>query len=507
MSNSKACAGLVPHVQNVSKSFAGLRSPAGLCQTGESYRKSSSDSSESVSSNSPLPSQPPRLIRTKARAGIELIGIESNPGPKNQAQKSKKNSSQGKSIQSKPKAVVKARASRPAVSIAERVGSSVGGFLGKAASSVIGSIFGMGDYTVAYNSLHGAGGPPQFSGSGTRSTVVTHREFVGDITGSTTFTSTRYAITPSNSQLFPWLSEIAQNYEEYRIHGMILEFKTTSGTSVSSTNTALGTVVMATQYNPNDQAFSSKIEMENYEFGTSGAPFENFLHPIECKPGLTVAPQLYVRQPSYALSVNDDKLTTFGQFTIATVGMQAANVIGELWISYQIELIKPRLSTLVSGPGYVTLSSTTGLPGSAAFTNAFGSAPTIVATTQTNGAPGPFTGFATNPALPASSYPSIYYVTSLGTINFSASVFASRTVLLSCYYTGTTFSTNQSLTAGSEVTITALQNTSSATTNTYLWSITFPAATVTGTPYFVVTMTTPTSASFTRVDAALMLAR
>lgn len=339
-----------------------------------------------------LPSSAPTLRRTRKRAMVDLVGIEPNPGPKNQKkpQASKNLSKQAqRTIQAKPKTVVRTVAPKPVISTGESVGRSIGGFLGKAASSVLGSIFGMGDYKVNYNTLSGIGGPPQFSNNGTnRSTVVTHREYVQDVTGTTSFSINSFPITPSNSTLFPWLSSVADNYEEYRIHGMIFEFKTTSGMSVSSTNTALGTVIMSTQYNPNDPQFNNKITMENYEFATSGGPFENFLHPVECKPALTVAPQLYVAQSTSSGAVVDLRLTNFGTFSIATVGMQASNVVGELWVSYQVELLKPRISsfpTLVglgqihyAGSGSFTQNSSSGSLGSAAGTVTQVNAPTSV---------------------------------------------------------------------------------------------------------------------------------
>jgi len=362
--------------------------------------------------------------------------------------------------------------------------------LGKAAQAVVGSIFGMGDYSVKYNSLTAAGGPPQFSSNGnSRSTIVSHREFVRDIVGTTTYSSTVFSITPSNNTLFPWLSSLATNYEEYRIHGMIFEFKATSGTSVASTNTALGAVVMATQYNPNDAPFSTKIEMENYEFATSGAPFENFLHPVECMPALTVAPQLYVNQPVSASSVVDNRLTDFGNFTIATVGMQASNTIGELWVSYQIELLKPRLSTLQVGEGTVAIIATAGLPNGSTV-NAFGTNTSIQKQLGlSSGAPGPFSSFVISPATAAIAG----FNSATGTIQFPKSIFQNRLVqIVSQYSAPSGLNANQILTSTSQdvATLTNIDITG-ATFNVFTYYVQFPAATVASEPCFTLQMTSP----------------
>jgi hypothetical protein len=40
--------------------------------------------------------------------------------------------------------------------------------------------------------------------------------------------------------MFPWLSNIAQNFESYKLRGLVFEFKSMSGDALTSTNTALG---------------------------------------------------------------------------------------------------------------------------------------------------------------------------------------------------------------------------------------------------------------------------
>jgi hypothetical protein len=63
---------------------------------------------------------------------------------------------------------------------------------------------------------------------------------------------------------------------------------------------------------------------------------------------------LYVDQ--FAGSSGDLRFTHLGNVSVATVGMQAAAVIGELWISYDIILKKPRLSPTGSPTIYAKAS-------------------------------------------------------------------------------------------------------------------------------------------------------
>jgi len=221
------------------------------------------------------------------------------------------------------------------------LGRNVGGFIGR--------ILGRGDYTTNFadvksNQLLSAP-VPAFGNQG--GTVITHREFIADVIGKQSFTSTAYPINPGMQNTFPWLAAMGENYEEYEILGLIFEFKSMSGDSVGSTTTNLGTVIMATQYNADDPSFVSKQQMENYEFAVSGKPSESFMHALECKPHSTALSNLYIRTGSLPAG-QDYRFSDFGNFTLAVVGQQVdGSNLGELWVSYKIALKKPKLTNNV----------------------------------------------------------------------------------------------------------------------------------------------------------------
>lgn len=240
--------------------------------------------------------------------------------------------------------------------VAPGVGGAVGGALGSVvgggAQALVKKISGFGDYNVSKNSLvYNRDAVPEFSSKNERCTMITHREFICDVRSGPTvsgagtlFDAQTFRINPTVSETFPWLSSIAECYEQYVVQGMVFEFKTTSATAVSSTNTALGTVVLATQYNSLSPAFTSKQQMENYEFSQSTVPSNSVLHPIECDPNQTQCGGIFNMYIPGA-DAGDVRLYDIGRFSIATVGMQAANtVIGELWVSYKICLLKPRIT-------------------------------------------------------------------------------------------------------------------------------------------------------------------
>jgi hypothetical protein len=84
--------------------------------------------------------------------------------------------------------------------------------------------------------------------------------------------------------------------------------------------------------------------MEQYEYAVSTVPSESCIHPIECKRDSGVLEYLY----TYNGGSGDPRFTTFGNFSVATVGQQAASNIGELWVSYDITLCKSRLTPFPS---------------------------------------------------------------------------------------------------------------------------------------------------------------
>jgi len=279
------------------------------------------------------------------------VGIEPNPGPG--TKHAQGNQKKGREV---VRVVHKQKASNG--SFGKRAGSKFGGFVGDLAQKAIMGITGMGDYTVTSNSLfQGAvksSGPPQFltkQGSAGMTRIV-HREYIGDVSSvGLNFNLTRLPITPTSSTTFPWLSQVAQCYEKFKFHGLVFEFSTASATAVASTNTALGKVILCTQYNSVEPPFTTKLQMDQYEYAVSTVPCESAIHPVECKPSQGAPEFLYLSEAGNFSG--DQRWNQIGAFSIATVGQQAPSNIGELWVSYDVELVCTRLpgNVLTNGIG------------------------------------------------------------------------------------------------------------------------------------------------------------
>jgi len=263
-------------------------------------------------------------------------------------------------------------------------GSAVGGFfggplgatIGGTAGHLLGSIFGMGAYKLRKNNLMmSSNGPAAFNANADGSCLVSHREYLQDVSGSTNFgVDVTLDLNPGLPTVFPWLSGIAANFQEYEFMGLVFEFKSTSGVAVSSTNTALGTVIMSTNYDPTAPAFATKQQMEAYQFTTAGSPSTSFYHPVECDPAQNIVKNLFIRTGNIPAG-NDQRLYDLGAFNLATSGMQAVNTIGELWVTYQVRLLKPKLPEVTSGSYTHVVES---VAGTSSATNPLGSAGGLV---------------------------------------------------------------------------------------------------------------------------------
>lgn len=228
-------------------------------------------------------------------------------------------------------------------------GASVGSSLGGALSKWLGS----GDYTVGTNSIvnrvmKGSDTIPAMHNTN-QSVVIRHKEYLGEISGSTTFkVQQTFEINPGNAATFPWLSGVASRFQEYRIKGMVFHYVPSSGSAVASTNAALGTVMVQTSYRSNDSAPASKIELLNEYCSSEAVPSEPFCHPIECDPKENPFNVQYVRTGS--VPEGDSRLLyDLGVTHVATSGQQANDkVLGDLWVTYEIELKKPVVSSNVT---------------------------------------------------------------------------------------------------------------------------------------------------------------
>jgi hypothetical protein len=256
------------------------------------------------------------------------------------------------------------------------VGSAAGTQLG----AIISRWLGFGDYRVKSNSLlrvDSSGSIPMMHNTG-QSIIVRHKEYVCDViagTGAPTGfnISNRFYLNPGLEASFPWLSTIAQQYQEYSWRGVVYHFISTSGEySAAMASTSLGSVMLHTDYRVTAPAPGSKVELLNEYFACDARPTECFIHPIECDPKENPYNVQYVRSGAVPAG-EDPKTYDLGVVSVASQGIPVAGTnLGELWVTYEVELRKPQI---VGAIGSSTPSAyySSGAAGAATF---FGLSPT-----------------------------------------------------------------------------------------------------------------------------------
>jgi hypothetical protein len=279
---------------------------------------------------------------------------------------------------------------------------SAGGNFGSGLGASLSQWLGSGDYTVSSNSIvqrASAGTVPSMHREG-QSITVRHKEFLTEIRGSTTFlVRNEFPLNPGLQTTFPWLSALAAQYAEYRFKGIVFHYVPSSG-MVTAATPALGTVMLQTSYRATEAVATSKIELLNEYWSSEAVPCKEFCHPIECDPKENPFNVQYIRSGSLP-STENQLMYDLGRTTVAVSGQSADDIVlGDLWVTYEVELKKPVVTNLnntdiqcigISGTTTITAAAPLGTVRTLAF-NSFPVVPTMTSSTITipRGAAGVF---------------------------------------------------------------------------------------------------------------------
>lgn len=250
-----------------------------------------------------------------------------------------------------------------------QLGSRIGASLGNFAQSAFKRLTGIGDYAddapfevKGNNILH-----PEQSVTGGQTLVnvsdldregairIRHREYLKDVTTSVAFDNGIFYLNPAYATTFPWLSTIARNFEQWVPHALVFEYVPTSGNAINGLSAALGSLSLSTQYDFTQAIFATKQQALNHYFASSGSPANPQMHPIECDPKQRPTEVLYVNLDVDA-PLQDYQLYLLGATNLIAQGSPSSYNGGELWLSYDITLLKPRQSSgLITGPPVAVL--------------------------------------------------------------------------------------------------------------------------------------------------------
>lgn len=252
-------------------------------------------------------------------------------------------------------------------------GVGVGAARGWGAGAGFSKALGWGDYSMAdgpvVNSLVGprdetmkiSVNPMNNSGD----IIFAHTEFIRNITitspGGVTqspFQIDSFPLNAGQETTFPFLAQLAKNFTLYEFQGCMFQFKPTQGEGATS---ALGKVIMCTDYDPDTTVFHNSQQMENYDYASSAKPTVGQVHGVETAPSQRSVKMLYVRTgyepPGPAANGKDRVFTDLGLFQVATEGIQIpatigeTTIVGELWVSYKVRLSRAHIDEVHENTG------------------------------------------------------------------------------------------------------------------------------------------------------------
>jgi len=204
------------------------------------------------------------------------------------------------------------------------------------------------------------------SSKGDARICVSHSEYIADVSGSVAFSVTGYPVNPGLSSTFPWLSQLAVNYESYRFNRLRFSLRTISATS------ARGSLLLAMDYDAADSAPVNYQTMTNYNHCIDTQAW-NAEAVLNCdRADMNKLSQRYVRTGTLASNL-DIKTYDVGNFFIAALDMADSVGVGRLWVEYDVELITPQ--SIFALPSKTSAKIVSG--GTVSKTAVFGSVPVI----------------------------------------------------------------------------------------------------------------------------------
>jgi len=192
--------------------------------------------------------------------------------------------------------------------------------------------------------------------------IISHREYIQDITASTgnpsIFSVTGFAINPGQSAVFPWLSGVASRFESYCFEQLRFEYETEAPSTLG------GSVILTVDYDAADLAPATKQVAMSYADAVRSAPWEPSEHTSKIE-SLTKQKTYFVR-PAGLPAGNDIKTYDTGNLFVVTQGVTTASATcGELYVTYRVKLMTPLFDQTALGSG--TIFGKSGLSSAALF--------------------------------------------------------------------------------------------------------------------------------------------
>jgi len=180
-------------------------------------------------------------------------------------------------------------------------------------------------------------------------TCVSRREYVARIVAPSTpadFENVSYSLNPGLSGVFAWLSQIASNYDEYQFTQLVFSYQPVISTA--STSGAMGSVVIAANYNAGAAKFSTFRQMVEYQGAIETRICDPIRFGIECENSKNAGHDTEYVRTGPVPSGQDIKTYDIGLLQVATSDIDgsvfsAGTLLGHLYVEYSVILGKPKL--------------------------------------------------------------------------------------------------------------------------------------------------------------------
>lgn len=188
--------------------------------------------------------------------------------------------------------------------------------------------------------------PPRINGKD--GIFISRKEFVGTATNGaiTGFSLTPlskaipgYDFNPSIKSLFPWLSTVAASYERFRFRKLEFHFIPSQSASTA------GRFYAAVDYDYDDAPSTTKATMMGNHTAVE-APVWQECH-LKCDPACLNRdmPFKFVTCTTRGLAV--ENRTSYSGFLMLGFDTTVANLLMDIWVSYEVELVTPVLDEAI----------------------------------------------------------------------------------------------------------------------------------------------------------------
>ncbi len=171
-----------------------------------------------------------------------------------------------------------------------------------------------------------------------RGITVSHREFIQNIGGGSSSEVWNIAVnkilSPGYASVFPWLNNIATNYESYRFTKFAIHYIPTCPTTTD------GNLQFVFDFDLTDEPPSTELDMLNYKGAVVTTPYNEFIHNLTSAESNKLFKNRFVTSNEFP--EGELNQFAFARLMIAYSGTEiAATTVGKLFFDYTVQLQTP----------------------------------------------------------------------------------------------------------------------------------------------------------------------